>query len=218
MIKELLFSQQLEIRRIIESKGLSYADFKWYKAPHYVESGVSIPALIHGKTGYHFELHFKNSWGIVKYFPGDGIASEVSKAIETWAQAKDVFSGWLHVVTSELEAKRLLDEPPTDGWIDEHFGFAGENSEEHFSPSEREHIGNVLKIIEERLLSLSDLSEEEISTIKESVDDLSNATIRLNKKDWKGKLKGFLYDVAVGLGQETIITIFNMAAQKLIGN
>lgn len=218
MVKDLLNWQKLELKRIIEAKNMSYADFVWGTVPHYSSPSTIVPKIVHQATRYYFEFHFNNSWDKVRHYPGSELPSLVDYFANSWEKAKGYFRDWLKIVTSELEAIKLLNEPAADDWIDEKFGFSNENEQDHFSPSEQKQIAYVLNIIQSKLLSLPNLTPEFISSIKDRIEDIDEAKTRLSRRDWKDKFKGFMYDVAVSLGQEAIIMILGIAAQKLIGN
>lgn len=216
MVVSLLPSHRLALSKCLGDNGLNISDFSWDERPFHENPSIKIPALIHASSGYYFEFHVHNEWECIIAFPLGGIPNRSWYKSKSWDSQLEFFREWVRCINIELQAKKELEVISDSYWIDDEFGLHG-NYEDSFSESEKIHIASTLDKFHQQLISQITTDQDTSEKIEEHIEDLKKATNRLSKRDWRDKFKGFLYDLAINIGQEAVLSIFRWGVQKLIG-
>jgi hypothetical protein len=210
----LLRSQKNELFALIETQGLSPAQFVFEPVPS--RSGVVPTAtrLSYRDSPYAFLFDRKGRREIhyVLYCPGLNEYEDEATPGTDWQLVKAYFKEWLNNLKREIGQEDrwqslalTLSKPPLS------FAKAAKSP---FTIQEYERVTAMLEAAQTQIQEL-DLEEEEIEVLQVKFDHLARMAKKLDKSDWQDLFVGSLVSSisAMGLAPQTAQSVWNLLRQ-----
>ena len=194
----LLQSQKNEILELIKQKGLDPLNFNWEIVLSEETLGLKVSRLNYRGSALFFLFDRRrggHSGGFLATFsPGK------ERLIETyinsnWDGQRGSFKQWLQNLRREIEQPDLWAEvakyqlPPG-------VRVGPQATNEPFSADEAEQLSSTLREIHNLIVAQGEKTEEQIKTINERLEYLTDAVKRLGKRDWINTCIGVLVQTA----------------------
>lgn len=194
---KLLPSQKNTLFDLIENSGLSPSQFT---LENYISTGSSVvyTELRYKNSEFFFRFSLSNN-GMAPfravYCPAENLYSDDS-FFSSWESEMEYFHDWLKLLAREISTpnkwERLKNEL-------EGIGINFENNEDKFSVSEYEDLKQRVMILKQGTAAIA-LLPEQLATINNKLDHLTELAKEMNKFDWKSLFLGSIMSIIIQLG------------------
>jgi len=212
MEKRILLKSQLnDIFKYIDIARLNHCDFTWTYDKNSVEIYLEVPKLIHQPTMYYFKFDKKGESLVSVYFPNES-GSVYTNYWSTWDAQFNDFIMRIDILKNELSVPNFWESYLAASTI---FEVKFDIDNELFKIDEQKFISEKLLEIEKYLNERENLTEENITSIKNKITYLAERSMHLGKKDWLNILIGVSLKIAfdIALSAEAAKEFF-----KFVGN